>query len=249
MTERRYTEQEVAAIFEQATEAQQTSRKRLPPGEGLTLSDLQEIGRDVGIPPELIERAAKSVALPMRSASRTFLGLPIGVGRTVELDRRLSEEDWERLVVDLRETFDARGTLRYDGPFRQWTNGNLQALLEPTATGHRLRLKTLKGDARAMMAGGVAVLAGGVASLIAMVVSGGAADMGALSSMGLLSVMGLGMFGSGALRLPRWARLREAQMEAVAARLALAVEETAPKDEPAEHTDDGSPTGGSLSGS
>jgi hypothetical protein len=196
MTERRYTELEVAAIFEQATEAQQTSRKQLPPGDGLTLSYLQEIGRDVGIPPELIERAAKSVALPIRTASRTFLGLPIGVGRTVELDRRLSEQDWERLVVDLRETFDARGTLRYDGPFRQWTNGNLQALLEPTETGHRLRLKTLKGDARAMMAGGVGVLGAGIASLIAMVLSGGGGDVGAFSSMGLLSVMVLCSFSS-----------------------------------------------------
>jgi len=44
-------------------------------------------------------------------------------------------------------TFDARGTIRSEGDFRQWTNGNLQALLEPTDAGHRLRLKTVKGQA------------------------------------------------------------------------------------------------------
>ena len=58
MTEPRYNEEEVAAIFERAAEAQQTARRHLPPGEGMTLADLQEIGREVGIPPELVAQAA-----------------------------------------------------------------------------------------------------------------------------------------------------------------------------------------------
>ncbi len=93
MTERRYSEEEVAAVFERATEAQQTARRQLPPGEGLTLADLQEIGREVGIPPELVAQAARSMDQGRRPASRTFLGLPIGVGRTIDLDRRLSVRD------------------------------------------------------------------------------------------------------------------------------------------------------------
>ncbi len=147
MTERRYSEEEVAAIFGRATEAQQSPRRQLPPGEGMTLDDLQEIGREVGIPPELVVQAARSMDQRGRPATRTYLGLPIGVGRTIDLDRRLSEEEWEHLVIDLRDTFDAQGTVRYDGPFRQWTNGNLQALLEPTATGHRLRRRQMEAVA------------------------------------------------------------------------------------------------------
>src|SRR5256885_16741552 len=87
------------------------------------------------------------------------MGLPIAVGRTVALQRKLTDDEWERLVVDLRETFDARGRLREEGSFKQWTNGNLQALLEPTPTGHQLRLRTMKGDAYAMMSSGFAVVA------------------------------------------------------------------------------------------
>ncbi len=79
---------------------------------------------------------------------RRVLGLPLGVGRTVELGRKLTDEEWDHLVVDLRETFDARGQVRQDGSLRQWTNGNLQALLEPTPTGDRLRLRTMNGNAR-----------------------------------------------------------------------------------------------------
>lgn len=221
MTERRYTEEEVSAIFERAAEAQQAVRRALPPGEGMTLADLRAIGREVGIPVELVDQAAASVDQRGRDATRTFLGLPMGVGRTVDLGRRLSDEEWERLVVDLRETFDARGVLKSDGSLRQWTNGNLQALLEPTATGHRLRMRTVYGAARAMMTGGLAIL--GVSATVAIVtaVTGGLAA--ALAESASLMVTGAALFAVGAARLPLWARTRRRQMEGVAARLALAV--------------------------
>jgi hypothetical protein len=163
-----------------------------------------------------------------RSTARTFLGLPVGVGRTVEFDRRLSDEEWEQLVVDLRQTFEARGVVRYDGPFRQWTNGNLQALLEPTATGHRLRLQTVKGDARNLMTGGIALLAIGVATILASALAGKLADPGSVSGVIFMSVLGVGMFGIGALRLPGWARLRRRQMEDISARLMLEAKSRVP---------------------
>src|SRR5215203_4970217 len=131
MTERRYDQAEVAAIFERAAEATTHAGEPRQPAssEGMTLAELQEIGREVGIAPESIALAARSVGVAAQASSRTFLGLPLGVARTVQLDRRLSEEEWERVVVDLRETFNARGSVRSEGSLRQWTNGNLQALL------------------------------------------------------------------------------------------------------------------------
>jgi hypothetical protein len=220
MTDRRYSEEEVAAIFERAAEAQQTARRQLPPGEGMSLADLQAIGREVGIPPELVAQAARSIDRVEASASRRLLGLPIGVGRTVELDRHLSEEEWERLVVDLRQTFDARGRVSTEGRFRQWTNGNLQVLVEPTPTGDQIRMKTLNGSARMYMGTGAALL--GFGAISALLSALGGLDAGALQAVAFLSTMGIGMFSVGALRLPGWARLRRRQMEGIAARLALA---------------------------
>ena len=226
MDDRRYSEDEVAEIFRRATEAQQTARRQLPPGEGMTLAELQEIGREVGIPGELVVQAARSVSETGDPTSRSFLGLPVGVGRIIELGRPLSEAEWERLVVDLRETFDARGRVRYDGPFRQWTNGNLQALLEPTASGHRVRLQTVKGNSLSLMTLGLGFVAVSAAVLVIGMMTAG----DSLSSAGTLAAMGAAMFGLGAVRLPGWARLRRRQMEAVAARLALApVEEQEPQ--------------------
>ena len=158
MGERQYNDEEVAAIFERASQTEHAALPASTQGRGLTVAALQEIGREVGISPESISLAARSLDQAGRSASRRFMGLTIGVGRTVEFDQPLSESDWERLVADLRTTFEARGALKYDGPFRQWTNGNLQALVEPTPNGHRLRLQTVKGDSRALMTGGTVIM-------------------------------------------------------------------------------------------
>jgi hypothetical protein len=222
MTERRYSEAEVAGIFERAAEAQQTegSQHQLSSREGMTLAQLQEIGREVGIAPELVSEAAHAIDRGGQPTSRRFLGLPVGVGRTIDLGRKLSDEEWERFVVDLRETFDARGTLRGEGSLRQWTNGNLQVLLEPTATGHRIRLRTVKGDAVSFIIGGLGMVGVAAAALLAAALRGGVGDAGMMSSLGFLATMGIGMFGLGALRLPGWARLRRRQMEEIAGRIA-----------------------------
>ena len=219
MSERRFNEAEVAAIFERATEAQQTGQRQLPTGEGMTLAQLQEIGKEVGIAPEMVANAASAIDRVGSPTSRSFLGLPIGVGRTVDLGRKLTDEEWERLVVDLRETFDARGNVKHEGSLRQWTNGNLQALLEPTATGHRLRLRTMKGNALAWMTGGLGMVAVAAATSIATAL--GINDTG-IASQAFIAIMGAGMFSVGALLVPGWARVRRRQMEEIAGRLAPA---------------------------
>ena len=216
MTDRRFNDEEVAAIFAKATDAARASQRQLPSSEGLTLAELQSIGREVGITPERVAQAAAELDQLGNETSRRFLGLPLGVGRTVDLGRRLSDDEWEQLVVDLRETFDARGTVRQEGSFRQWTNGNLQALVEPTATGHRIRLRTINAGLRAWMMGGLAMVGVAAATSVAGVVAG-TQDFATVAQLG---VIGAAMFTFGALRVPGWARLRRKQMEDVAGRLA-----------------------------
>ncbi len=233
MPERRFNDAEVAAILERAAEAQHTSSRQLPSGEageGMTLAELQAIGSEVGIDSRLVARAAHALDKGRRSTSRRFLGLPIGVGCTVDLGRKLSDDEWERLVVDLRETFDARGNIRQEGSLRQWTNGNLQALLEPTSTGHRLRLRTVKGDAVTWITGGLFSVGVSAAGYVALALRG-VGDAGNMTGLAFLSLMGVMMFGAGALRLPGWARLRRKQMEDIAERLTPAAESSPMSDQ------------------
>ncbi len=219
MPERRYDDQEIAAIFRVAAEGQGGPPARQEPhDDGLTLAQLMDIGREVGLAPETVAHAAHALEVRGEGRARTWLGLPIGVSRTVQLDRRLSDEEWENFVVRLREVFQARGRTSSDGSLRQWTNGNLQVLLEPTAAGQRVRFSTVNGNARTYLATGLALLAGG--ALVAVIAALGGDVAHALRKMIMLGAAGGGLFAAGALRLPAWARLRSRQMEALAAQVA-----------------------------
>lgn len=216
MSERRFNEEEVAQIFERAAEAQQVRQQQLPSRQGMTLTELQEIGRQVGISSEELATAARAIELRPQPTSRNLLGVPIGVGLSVDIGRKLTQEEWERFVADLRETFDARGVVRQEGNLRYWANGNLQALLEPVGTGDRVRLRTVKGDAAGRIIGAVGFAAIAVGAFVAQSIGVDAASLG---SFMLLGTAGAAAFGFGALRLPAWARLRRSQMENVAAKL------------------------------
>lgn len=219
MTDRRYDDAEVAAIFQKAAENPQAHSLQASHSDGMTLAELQQIGREAGIAPEAVARAAQSLAIRKTLDARTFLGMPMEVGRTIELGRKLADDEWEQLVGELRVVFKARGKVTSGGSLRQWTNGNLQALLEPTSTGHRLRLSTMKGDVRGWtMLGGMSLALSGFIAI-------GAAAAGhfgaSIDAVVLLALIGAGAIANSALRLPSWARTRGRQMDAIAERLAL----------------------------
>lgn len=217
MTERRYNQEEVEAIFQRATEAQQAVPLLRRPDEGMTLAQLHDIGREVGISADQISAAASSLQRTGQATKRTLLGLPIGVGRTVDLDRKLSDSEWERLVVELRDVFDAKGRLKQEGNFRQWSNGNLQALLEPMGDRHRLRLRTFKANARVYIAGGVGLVVVAFMMLVANAANGHPFDM---VRFWMTMLLGGGFFAIGATMIPSWARERQRQMKEIAERAA-----------------------------
>ena len=219
MAERRYSDEEVAAIFERAAKSEAGLQRQQPhvAQQGMTLGDLLQIGRDAGIPADLVASAARQIDLAGHPTERKYLGLTIGVGRTVELPRRLTDDEWERLVADVRETFDARGTLRKEGSTRIWSNGNLQIMLEPTAAGHRLRMRTVKGEARGYVTGGIALVTVGVSATIFRSLVPGV-DPGMVATMwGFIAAAGI-MLATKTVRLPSWAKTRQRQMEDIAAR-------------------------------
>ena len=221
----------MAAIFERAAAAPPSGAQRNSAIDGMTLVQLQEIGAEVGISAESIALAANTVDRPISVAPRKFLGLPISVARTVQLERTLTDIEWERLVAELREIFNAPGKLTSHGSLRQWTNGNLQVLLEPTATGQRVRLQTTKADAPFLMITALGMFGVASAGVIAASVAGAFGDKGMLAATGFLGVVGLAILATTAPRLPRWARTRQQQFDAIAARVTLTTKALPPGSE------------------
>jgi hypothetical protein len=221
MSERRYSDEEVAAIFKWASESQQTKSPSLQSGDGMTLAELEEIGRDVGISSERLVAASKAIGLAWRPSARHFMGLPVGVGLSVELNRKLSEAEWERFVADLRETFDARGKVKSEGSVRQWTNGNLHVFIEPCDNGDRVRFRTVKGDAQNTIILALALFVFAAIMAIATMARHRFIPVGPFLALSALGTAGIAMFAYFGIQLPQWARLRAGQMEKLARRLAL----------------------------
>ena len=219
MADRRYNDDEIAAIFARATEVQSANPRQLSSVEGMSLVELQSIGREAGIAPELVAEAARALDQVSTPRVPSLLGLPVSVAHTVELGRKLSDQEWELFVVQCRETFEARGKVDAQGSFRQWTNGNLQVLLEPSGDGHRVRFRTVRAASRAYMLGGLALAGISVVSAAAAVITGSLAPSAAIMSTGSLGLIGAGFFTIGAVQLPSWAKKRREQMRTLGAKL------------------------------
>jgi hypothetical protein len=209
--ERRYSDEEVEEIFRSAA-SDPVGRHGLPAREGLTIADLQAIGREVGMSPEQIAAAAARLDRRSVPAPRsTVLGMPIGVGRTVDLPRAPTDREWSILVTELREIFAAHGREGSAAGIRSWNNGQLRVVIEPTESGYRLRMRTRKTDAMPMMAVGLLFVLLAILSLL------GAEGAGIGESI-FMALAGMGALSFNAVRLSSWASVRSEQMERIAAR-------------------------------
>lgn len=238
---RRYTDEEVRAIFRAAGSAAESADGPAGGRQGgdarstdPTLAELTSIAREVGLdlgrvrdaalaldddtsaavaPPTDEPRGAARRPGALRPTRRTRLGAPLGVAAAVDLPRAPTDAEWQILVSEMRETFGARGKLSQAGSLRDWSNGNLHGAIEPTESGFRFRLSTLKGNAAAMETAGFAMAALGVVITILLVLNGDVGDAAGLG--GFMLALAAFYLGSNAVLLPRWARERQAQFDAL----------------------------------
>src|SRR4051812_48861071 len=219
MPDRRYSDEEVRRILALAAEAETAAAAE--PERAWTLRDVEQIGVEAGLPPPALPAAALALERQPAVPERRLLGLPVTVSRAVPLARHLSDDDWDRLVGQLRETFAARGRTHVSGARREWRVGNLRVTHEPAGTRALLELRTRKGDARgflqlAVLLLVVAVIAGVLATVTAATTPTGL-DARRLAVAWLAAIAGVLMLLVGALRLPAWARRRAQQFEALGA--------------------------------
>ena len=218
-SERTYNDEEVAAIIEKATRLEDrpgtSGGSQTGHEAGMTLAEIQKIGTEVGISPEVIAHSARSLATGDQGTTevtRRFAGMPIAVGGSTELPRPLTEREWEELVVQIREHFNAHGKLDQTGSLKSWRNGNLRVQLEPSSGGQRLTLRTIKQQAmQQMMAGGAMLAGGGLLGILAML----RADADPLRGALVMALIGGTFIATNLFSLRGWAGRRREQMEAL----------------------------------
>ena len=215
MSKRRYGDDEIREIFSLATTGDARDPSLSGESGGTTLEELQRIGQEAGIDPARVAEAAASLDARGRTAPvRRSFGMPVGVSRVVDLPRTPTDREWEQLISEFRTTFGTKGRATTSGGLREWTHGNLHICVEPTARGEQLRLSTLKDDGIALNVMGTAM--GAMAALSTAVVAAAGKPGKALLVLAMFGGMSLTAFVTNLIRLPRWARERDRQMEALA---------------------------------
>lgn len=210
MDDRRFSTPEIEEVFARAAASQQRERDA---DLGLTVEELQAVGAEAGLDPAHVAAAARAVASGEPEEGRqSMLGVPVGVHRAATLAAPPSDELWDHLMADLRETFAARGKVEQIGESRIWRNGNLRATLSPSGDGSRLRIQSnRRKDTRGLLT--VAAVQAVMAAVFSLNVFGPEQD-----PVVFLSVLAACMAVFAVGRQAVWARTRERQMDNVNAR-------------------------------
>lgn len=227
--ERRYQVHEIRQILELAIGQEGGSAPSHPAGDGLTLLELQDVGREVGLPPERMTQAIAAFEGRGTFVPRgTTLGLPTSVGRVLALPRSPSDREWELLIAELRTTFGGKGEVTSQGGLREWSHGALQAFIEPTEMGYRLRLADSSGAVVGIVLGGFVV----ALALLILFALLGKDDAGfKLAVPAFLFLLGGSLVAGSALSLPRWAREQERRMEHLGRRALSLLARPGPRDD------------------
>jgi hypothetical protein len=122
---RRYTEEEIQAIFRRATERQEATGAA-DPHRGLTLDELKAIGAESGIDPAHVEAAVADIERgAMEPAALSPLERLYGLSASIRVNRVvpgvMDDATWNDVVDVLRSVFNTRGQDETIGPIREWS--------------------------------------------------------------------------------------------------------------------------------
>lgn len=227
--ERIYHDEEVGEIFARAASADAVGPVVPPVREGFTLAELQDVGREVGIPPERVATAAAEVAARSGDLGRrTSWGAPVSIGRTAELARVPSDDEWNALVKELRGVAGSSGRVITHGEAREWTTGDLHVFIEPSSAGHagqaghRVRLMASQPARLEVLSLGSATLVVGLVFLLTSALD--VATFGPLLEWlipAVVALTGAGLLAMRSVGMRRWEVDTRAEMERIIDRTRL----------------------------
>jgi len=137
MSERRFTDKQVALILRRAADLEKRSSTSGSSPRGLTLADLKEIAAEAGIDPDLIGRAVAEMEGPRGLEPTSVIIGPETVRREVRaIAGELGKEELAELMRLVDDQVADQGTVAEALGFVRWTSQgrflSTQVSLEPT---------------------------------------------------------------------------------------------------------------------
>jgi hypothetical protein len=198
-TERTYSDRDVALILRRAMEMQQDPTAR---SEGLTLRQLRDIAREIGVDPDLVSEAASQLPPAGRGLVARVFGGRLRYDVRLVHDAELSPDRLQDLAMAIRSAMQHQGRTQEVLGALEWTTVGDVSQVAVTARAHAGRttvhvIADRAGSALVTAVGSV-VLGAFAAAITGAIVEPGVA--------GGVAIMGAGLVGGAALARAIWRR-------------------------------------------
>jgi hypothetical protein len=204
--ERLFSDEEVALILRKATQLEGPGGA-LETGDGLSLAEIQRIGREVGIRPEVVARAAALLQVDRPGRADRLLGGPAVYRAEREVVGAIAREDFGVVVDAVRRVTGESGTVSDVLNGLEWRSAGVAALavtVRPRNGHTAVQVLANRGIARVglyALSTMAALVAGGITgAIVEPGVAGGIAVMGAWIGAALLTARGVWRSGSARFR-------------------------------------------------
>ena len=141
---RTYTEKEISRILKRASAMQEQAA---PESSGLSLEEIQQVAADAGIDPRFIVAAASELER-QTDTERPFhlFGGPMSILEERTVAGRLTEEQREAVLADVRRVYRRAGTVNRIGRTLEWTHSdrNDQVQVSFTERGDRTEIRVFE---------------------------------------------------------------------------------------------------------
>ena len=135
---RRYSEREIGAILKRATELQEHREAAIGAApEGLTLEEIEEIAREVGVDAHLVRQAATEASTGTLDQRWPILGAPLRTKHEIMVAGRPAEATLDAMVVEIRNQLGQKGRFEKLNGALTWTRQNSGTKDEITITPER----------------------------------------------------------------------------------------------------------------
>ena len=212
----RYTDKEIGALIQRATELQEASN--VSSEEHLTLEEIEHIAAEMGIDP----RHLRTAAIEMEGGNTipsTFrlLGGPFSVDQTRLVEGAVTEEQWEQVVLEARRLTGNVGQVSTFGQAKEWRHAIDKGLAYTHVTLHP------KGDQTAIQVGkqyrGGALVAYMLAAVFSVTIAGIFMDGSGISDLNLNIVLCMSLltaFLATRMALGFWTKRQQREVEQLA---------------------------------